>query len=281
MLVEDTHGLEAGELVSACIQTGETQGAEGDMRRFVQRLSQMRSETSRPCVLLVRLACERREAGPANFGGAAVLHATAFLGASVAELLDPDDEPDDPDLHKEDKAQRHSVFAAWLLEVFGEPLLSSGAGVLEVAAGKGQLSAELQRRARGRIASTLVEPSLRTRSLEEAEGMTWLAEAFDAEAFPAAHPDLLADCSMLVGLHPDQATEAIVDCALRWGKPFAVVPCCVYPKLFPERRTETGQGVTTYRGFNRYLKAKDGRICSARLPIEGRSLVLYAGPSTA
>ena len=37
----------------------------------------------------------------------------------------------------------------------------------------------------------------------------------------------------VVGLHPDEATEAIVDCALAHGKPFAVVPCCVFPRYPP------------------------------------------------
>ena len=37
----------------------------------------------------------------------------------------------------------------------------------------------------------------------------------------------LANASAVVGLHPDGATEAIVDFALATGKPFAVVPCCV------------------------------------------------------
>ncbi|GIL68582.1 hypothetical protein Vafri_21834, partial [Volvox africanus] len=47
---------------------------------------------------------------------------------------------------------------------------------------------------------------------------------------------LLLGCSMVVGLHPDQATEAILDFALECGKPFALVPCCVFPRLFPNRR---------------------------------------------
>ena len=34
----------------------------------------------------------------------------------------------------------------------------------------------------------------------------------------------------VIGLHPDEATEAIVDCALAHNKPFAVVPCCVFPR---------------------------------------------------
>src|SRR5688500_3796078 len=48
--------------------------------------------------------------------------------------------------------------------------------------------------------------------------------------------ELLLNCSLVVGLHPDQATELIVDFALKHGKPFAVVPCCVFPALFPHRR---------------------------------------------
>jgi|EP01047_Picozoa_sp_COSAG01_P046661 hypothetical protein len=39
---------------------------------------------------------------------------------------------------------------------------------------------------------------------------------------------LLRGASIIVGMHPDQATEPIVAAALALGKPFAVVPCwCV------------------------------------------------------
>ena len=44
------------------------------------------------------------------------------------------------------------------------------------------------------------------------------------------HAELLAGCSVVVGMHPDQATDAIVDFALQAGKPFAVIPCCVFPR---------------------------------------------------
>ncbi len=33
-----------------------------------------------------------------------------------------------------------------------------------------------------------------------------------------------------------QATDGIVEFAVRTGKPFAVVPCCVFPRLFGHRR---------------------------------------------
>eukprot|EP00392_Amoebophrya_sp_AT5.2_P015345 g15547.t1 len=46
---------------------------------------------------------------------------------------------------------------------------------------------------------------------------------------------LIGRCDVIVGLHPDQATEAIVACAQQLKKPFAVVPCCVFAHLFPGR----------------------------------------------
>ena len=41
---------------------------------------------------------------------------------------------------------------------------------------------------------------------------------------------------MLIGMHPDQATEPIIDMALKYQKPFAVVPCCVFAHENPHRR---------------------------------------------
>lgn len=49
--------------------------------------------------------------------------------------------------------------------------------------------------------------------------------------------NLLRGCSIIVGMHPDEPTGAIVDCAVALGKPFAVVPCCVFPERFVNRRT--------------------------------------------
>ena len=85
----------------------------------------------------------------------------------------------------------------------------------------------------------------------------------------------LATCDVLVGMHPDQATEAIVDAALALGKPFAVVPCCVFPELFPDRRKPDGGEVRAYVDFVEYLRAKDPEIRIGYLPFEGRSRVLY------
>mmetsp|Transcript_20549 Transcript_20549/g.29810 ORF Transcript_20549/g.29810 Transcript_20549/m.29810 type:complete len:485 (-) Transcript_20549:33-1487(-) len=46
---------------------------------------------------------------------------------------------------------------------------------------------------------------------------------------------LLHDVNLIVGFHPDQATEACIDLALLLRIPFAIVPCCVFPSEFPNR----------------------------------------------
>ena len=76
-------------------------------------------------------------------------------------------------------------------------------------------------------------------------------------------------------MHPDQATEPIVDAALALGKPFAIVPCCVFPELFPQRRTKDGAPVRTYIEFLDYLMRKDPEIKMDYLPFKGRNRVLY------
>jgi hypothetical protein len=68
--------------------------------------------------------------------------------------------------------------------------------------------------------------------------------------------------SLVIGLHPDEATEPIADYALEAGLPFAVVPCCVFPRLFPERRlaVDGGQAVAveSYGQLVQYLMQKGG-----------------------
>jgi hypothetical protein len=85
----------------------------------------------------------------------------------------------------------------------------------------------------------------------------------------------IRDCDVLVGMHPDQATEPIIDAALSLNKPFAVVPCCVFPDLFPERVGVDGAPVRSYAQFLEYLRSKDPGIETAYLPFRGRSRVLY------
>ena len=87
--------------------------------------------------------------------------------------------------------------------------------------------------------------------------------------------EAIARCDVLVGMHPDQATEPVVDAAIALGKPFAVVPCCVFPELFPDRRTADGAPVRTYVEFVDYLVAKHPDAKLGYLPFKGRNRVVY------
>jgi hypothetical protein len=100
---------------------------------------------------------------------------------------------------------------------------------------------------------------------------TWFDSAF-------ASTDTWRDASVVLGMHPDEATEDIVDLALAHGKPFAIVPCCVFWKRDPHRKIpSSGKPVRTWEHFCEYLAAKDDRrIQMATLPFPGRSTVLYS-----
>ena len=52
--------------------------------------------------------------------------------------------------------------------------------------------------------------------------------------------ELVLESSLLVGMHPDQAAEHIVEFSLRNNIPFCVIPCCVYSKQFPKRKLKDG-----------------------------------------
>jgi hypothetical protein len=97
---------------------------------------------------------------------------------------------------------------------------------------------------------------------------------------------VFANCSLIIGLHADQATEPIVDFALAARVPFAVVPCCVHPSAFPHRRIidtssreDTGlsvlKPVRSYEDFITYLLAKSPLIRRHDLTIGGRKTVLF------
>jgi hypothetical protein len=47
--------------------------------------------------------------------------------------------------------------------------------------------------------------------------------------------NLLLRTKLIVGFHPDQATEAILDFAGLLQVPYCLVPCCVFPSQFPQR----------------------------------------------
>ena len=86
---------------------------------------------------------------------------------------------------------------------------------------------------------------------------------------------LIDDCSCLVGLHPDQITQDILDVALAYHKNVAIVPCCVFPTFFPMRLLCDGTPVVTHAQFCQYLLEQDESLQQAMLPFQGRNIVIY------
>jgi hypothetical protein len=68
---------------------------------------------------------------------------------------------------------------------------------------------------------------------------------------PIRAHNLITSAKLVVGFHPDQATEPCVDLAIAMRKPFVVCPCCVFPKQFPDRRL-AGRTVSSYEDFLSY-----------------------------
>ena len=187
------------------------------------------------------------------------------------------------------KQMRAQRFAQFLLEKFGAEVLNAGTGVLDVAGGRGDVSFELHTKLG--IKSTLVEPrerklnkkqhkwlkkKLKTDESTAPEAESMLCEQIRTE-FSSENFAQFKDCSAIIGMHPDQATEAIVDFALQYSKPFAVVPCCVFPDLFKHRRDRDGAPVTERMALVDYLARKTGGEVQY-LDIEGANQVVYGVP---
>ncbi|KAF9902402.1 hypothetical protein EC991_004983 [Linnemannia zychae] len=110
------------------------------------------------------------------------------------------------------------------------------------------------------------------------------------DQFTVDHKDVFEKASILIGMHPDQATEPIVTMALKHNKPFAVVPCCVFAHENPDRRLLDGGEVNTTLDFIQYLTEKDatvhmrngsestsrfGAVCKQFLPFDGMNIALF------
>jgi len=112
-----------------------------------------------------------------------------------------------------------------------------------------------------------------------------LAQFFNTNDFLTRCGHHVQSSSLLIGLHPDECTEDIVTVALQYDKPFAIVPCCVFPGLFPTRfvastQDGTARFVRTYDDLMQYLLLKDERIQTTTLPFEGRNQVVYMLPKS-
>jgi len=179
--------------------------------------------------------------------------------------------------------QRATRFVDWILTKFELGPLQGG-GVLDIAGGQGKLAMEFQ--FRRKVPCTVVDPREIVLSQKQQK---FISNQPDAGSPPKQKlilflddfledPDNLAvfeKVQLLVGLHPDEATERIVQFGLKYKKNFAVVPCCVFGRMFPHRKKPDGTPVKYYEDFCDYLQTLDPGIQRDLLPIPGRNVVLW------
>ncbi|KAJ3010560.1 UNVERIFIED_CONTAM: hypothetical protein HDU68_002081 [Siphonaria sp. JEL0065] len=95
---------------------------------------------------------------------------------------------------------------------------------------------------------------------------------------PESVTDEIRNATLLVGLHPDQATGAIVETAIACNLPFAVIPCCVFKDDFNDRILKNGKPVSTTVDLVDWIKEKkpDGQVKTQFLNFQGKNLVVYS-----
>uniref|UniRef100_A0A7S2RQX7 Uncharacterized protein n=1 Tax=Mucochytrium quahogii TaxID=96639 RepID=A0A7S2RQX7_9STRA len=185
------------------------------------------------------------------------------------------------------RGARSKVFAQWLVEKFGIECLKDGTGVLDVAGGKGFNCIQLVLSEGGaKIPTTVIDPYARkqeikkryVKKIKQSGGLlpTFKYMMFNRETIQTDDlAPLVKGASCIIGMHPDQATGDIVDVAVENKIPFAVVPCCVFTKDFPDRKTALGERVETLNQLIEWLTAKHESMKTDYLHIEGRNKVLF------
>jgi hypothetical protein len=103
---------------------------------------------------------------------------------------------------------------------------------------------------------------------------------------------VLLKVRLVVGFHPDQAVDACLDLAKLLKVPFCVVPCCVFPREFPQRYLVRTDGrkerVRSYDQLVAFLSRKEPMCEVGYLnfysepgsPSPARNIVLFTRPAT-
>ena len=176
---------------------------------------------------------------------------------------------------KNKKSYRNTEFADFLVNTFGLENLKKGK-ILDIAGGKGLTSYNLTTKyglncmiidPRGVTLPKKFSKQLEKKNLTIQENRTMFS--FDS------CKEFIKNCSLIIGMHPDEATVEIVNTALHYKLNFAVVPCCVFHSKFPERKLKSGKSVVEYNDIINYILEKDNNIQIDFLNIEGRNKVLF------
>ncbi len=241
-----------------------------------------------------RGACAMAHELPGGAGGDAALRAgiCAAWGRwrARAKRLGQARAPDDdgaPALARAGHGARARVFAEWLLAAAPRGALAGT--VLDVAGGRGDVAAALgaagvrvvtvdprpprPAAARRRGGDAARAPAAHAAPVAPAH----IAELFDAaegDAFLERHAEILGDITLVLGFHPDEATQHALDFALARKVPYAIVPCCVFAAAAPAPRVRPcGAPVTSVAHFVAWLEARSA--AAGRPP--ARAFLEYAG----
>ena len=176
---------------------------------------------------------------------------------------------------KYNKSLRNSEFANFLVEKFGLENIKKGF-VLDIAGGKGLISFFLTTKygikckiidPRGALLPKSRRKELKKKNIIiEEERKMFTLDTCD---------DLVKGCSLIIGMHPDEATVDIVDVALAKKINFAVVPCCVFHNKFPDRKLKNGKNVVEYPDIIQFILEKDDTLKTDFLNIKGRNKIIY------
>jgi hypothetical protein len=138
--------------------------------------------------------------------------------------------------------------------------------VADIAGGKGHLSAEL---AKYDIKSVTFDKRNRK---QRKKGIEFRKRFFNS--------DIKTNFDLLVGMHPDEATDLIIYEAKRRRLPFMIVPCCVLPNMYPFDKM-----VCQKDAFGRWvnhlvrLSEKEGfKVFTTNLDIKGKNMVIIGKP---
>ena len=176
---------------------------------------------------------------------------------------------------KYNKSLRNSEFSDFLVKKFGLENIKKGF-VLDIAGGKGLISYFLT--IKYGIKCKIVDPrgaTLPKSKIKELKKKNIVIEE-ERKMFKLDSCDeLIKGCSLIIGMHPDEATVDIVDVALNKKINFAVVPCCVFHNKFPDRKLKNGKDVVEYVDLIQFILEKDDKLQTDFLNIKGRNKVIY------
>ncbi|MDD4779172.1 MAG: hypothetical protein PHT02_01020 [Tissierellia bacterium] len=125
--------------------------------------------------------------------------------------------------------------------------------ILDVAGGQGGLSIELKRKGYN---PTIIDPKIKS-------------NINNVNKIKGYYTDNInIDYDLVVGMHPDGATEYIVRNAVKNNKKFAVVPCCIMP-------INKKLKMNYHEWINYLYNIAGNNVKTAQLPIGGMNIVIY------